>query len=73
MNDNGAGLAIAVSTYFDDIKRHGNQSDETSPSETTRDDIKINSDLFPKAPNLTKSLSSAFNLWDAVSLLQALA
>ena len=67
LNDNGAGLAIAVATYIDDVSRHGNQNDENHPSENTKDDVKSNSDWLPKAPSLTKTLSGAFNLWDAVS------
>jgi Temperature dependent protein affecting M2 dsRNA replication len=67
LNDNGAGLAIAVSTYFDDVNRHGKKKDENTPSQNTKEEVKTNCGWLPQVPNITKNLKNAFNLWDAVS------
>jgi Temperature dependent protein affecting M2 dsRNA replication len=67
LNDNGAGLAIAVSTYFDDVNRHGKKKDEATPSEDTKEEVRSNFDWLPQVPNITKNLKNAFSLWDAVS------
>jgi Temperature dependent protein affecting M2 dsRNA replication len=66
LSDNGAGLAIAVSTYFDEVKRHGKKKDETTPSEDTKEEVKSNCGWLPQVPNITKNLRNAFHLWDAV-------
>lgn len=66
MNDNGAGLAIAVSTYFDDVNRHGKKKAESPPSEDTKAEVKSNFGWLPHAPNIARDLKTAFNLWDAV-------
>jgi Temperature dependent protein affecting M2 dsRNA replication len=70
VSDNGAGLAIAVSTYFDDVSRHGKKKDESTPSEDTKEEVKSNFGWLPQVPNITKNLKMAFNLWDAVSVWQ---
>jgi hypothetical protein len=67
MKDNGAGLAIAASTYFDDVSRHGKKKDESVPSDVTKEEVKSNFSYLPQAPNITKNLKTAFKLWDAVS------
>lgn len=69
LSDNGAGLAIAVSTYFDDVNRQGKKKDENTPSEGTKEEVKSNFGWLPQLPipNITKNLRNAFNLWDAVS------
>jgi Temperature dependent protein affecting M2 dsRNA replication len=67
MNDNGAGLAIAVSTYFDDVSRHGKKKEESTPSEGTKEEVRSNFGFLPQVPNFTKNLRTAFHLWDAVS------
>lgn len=70
LDDNGAGLAIAVSTYFDDVNRHGKKKDESTPSDSTKEEVKSNFGWLPQVPNITKNLRNAFNLWDAVSSRQ---
>lgn len=67
LNDNGAALGIAVSTYFDDVNRHGKKKDESTPSESTKGEVKSNFGWLPQVPNITKNLKNAFHLWDAVS------
>jgi hypothetical protein len=69
LRNNGAGLAIAVSTYFDDVNRHGRKKDEKTPSESTKEKVKSNFGWLPQVPNITRNLKNAFTLWDAVSLL----
>lgn len=72
MNDGGAGLAIAVSTYLDDVSRHGKKKDESPPSEDTKAEVKSNFGWLPQVPSITKNLKIAFNLWDAVRLERSL-
>ena len=72
LNDNGAGLAIAVSTYFDDVSRRCKKKDEDTPSKTTKEEVKANFGWLPQVPDITKNLKNAFNLWDAVSFKQSL-
>lgn len=71
LNDSGAGLAIAVSTYFDDVNRHAKMKEESVPSERTKEDVRSNFGWLPQVPNITKPLKHAFNLWDAVSCVSA--
>jgi Temperature dependent protein affecting M2 dsRNA replication len=68
LNDNGAGLAIAVSTYLDDLDRHGKKKDERTPSDSTKEAVKSNFGWLPQVPNISRNLKDAFNLWDAVSV-----
>ncbi len=56
-----------MSTYFDDVNRHGKRKDESTPSENTKEEVKSNFGYLPQVPNITKNLKKAFNLWDAVS------
>ena len=67
LNDSGAGLAIAVSTYFDDVSRHAKMKNESVPSEKTKEEVRSNFGWLPQVLNITKPLRHAFNLWDAVS------
>lgn len=69
LSDNGAGLAIAVSTYFDEVNRHSKKKDESTPSDVTKEDVKSNFGWLPQlpTPSITKNLRNAFNVWDAVS------
>ena len=73
LSDNGAGLAIAVSTYFDDVNRHGKKKDESTPSEDTKEEVKSNFGWLPQlpTPSITKNFRNAFNVWDAVSARSA--
>jgi Temperature dependent protein affecting M2 dsRNA replication len=68
LNDNGAGLAIAVSTYLDDVDRHGKKKNEKTPSESTKEAVKSNFGWLPQVPSISRNLKDAFNLWDAVSV-----
>jgi Temperature dependent protein affecting M2 dsRNA replication len=68
--DNGAGLAIAVSTYLDDVNWHGKKKDESTPSEGTKEEVRTNFRWLPEVPNITKNLRNGFKLWDAVSLAE---
>jgi Temperature dependent protein affecting M2 dsRNA replication len=72
LNDNGAGLAIAVSTYLDEVNRHGKKKNERTPSEDTKEEVRSNFGWLPQVPNVTKNLKSAFSLWDAVRISRSL-
>lgn len=66
LNDNGAGLAIAVSTYFDDVNRQVKKRVEETPSENTKEAVKSNFGWLPQVSNISRNLKNAFCLWDAV-------
>jgi Temperature dependent protein affecting M2 dsRNA replication len=70
LKDNGAGLAIAVSTYLDDVVRHGKKKHEKTPSDSTKEAVKSNFGWLPQVPSISRNLKDAFNLWDAVSFDQ---
>ena len=72
MANNGAGLAIAVTTYLDDVSRQARKKNEGTPSEETKEEVRSNFGWLPRVPNVTKNLKNAFELWDAVGPLPSI-